>query len=44
MQDARRSESMGKLAREHVGRTFSREAFGNRLDGIVRQLATGKSL
>ena len=43
MQDAKRSEPMGKLAREHVRQTFSREAFGSRLDGIVRKLAASKS-
>ena len=42
MQDARRSESMGKLAREHVRKIFGREAFGNRLDSIVRELAASR--
>ena len=39
MQDTKWAQTIGKLAREHVRQMFSRQAFGDRLDDIVRKLA-----
>ncbi|GFR48681.1 hypothetical protein Agub_g10636 [Astrephomene gubernaculifera] len=42
LMDPRVAERMGKRARAHVVGRFSRQAFGDQLDGYVRSLAVGR--